>query len=184
MEGGTNMQELIKEGLKVPRDARGRQRLAELVERGEFEALDPAAALPARPRYLVTFMRSVTTAFRIRSATVVTVTNQASRPNLVSVSYFLGFTDNTSPVGVTSFVIPPDFTVDFATRNLPDALTATNSVPNPELTFDEGRAIVSSRLPQIGVSSRIYYTAGDGEEELLAITDSKVVRFGQANNGD
>ena len=57
-------------------------------------------------------------------------------------------------------------------------------MPNPELTFDEGRAIVSSRLPQIGVSSRIYYTAGDGEEELLAITDSKVVRFGQANNGD
>jgi hypothetical protein len=183
MEGGTNMQELIKEGLKVPRDARGKKRLAELVERGEFEAIDPAAALSGRPRYLVTFMKSVT-AFRIRSATVVTVTNQASPPNLVSVSYFLGFTDNTSPVGVTSFVIPPDFTVDFATRNLPDALTATNSVPNPELTFDEGRAIVSSRLPQIGVSSRIYYTAGDGEEELLAITDSKVVRFGQANKGD
>jgi hypothetical protein len=128
-------------------------------------------------------MKSVT-AFPIRSATVITVTNQASRPNLVSVSYFLGVTDNTSPVGVTSFVIPPDFTVDFATRNLPDALTATNSVPNPELTFDEGRAIVSSRLPHIGVSSRIYYTVGDGEEELLAITDSKVVRFGQANKGD
>jgi hypothetical protein len=183
MEGGTNMQELIKEGQKVPRDQRGKKRLAELVERGEFEAIDPAAALPTRPRYLVTFMQSVT-AFRIRSATVVTVTNQAPRPNLVSVSYFLGFTDNTSPVGVTSFVIPPDFTVDFATRNLPAALTATNSVPNPELTFDEGRAIVSSRLPQIGVSSRIYYPVGDGEEELLAITDSKVVRFDQANNGD
>jgi hypothetical protein len=99
-------------------------------------------------------MKSVT-AFPIRSATVVTVTNHASRPNMVSVSYFLGFSDNTSPVGVTSFVIPPDFTVDFATRNLPDALTATNVVPTPELTFDEGRAIVSSRLPQIGVSSRI-----------------------------
>jgi hypothetical protein len=50
---------------------------------------------------------------------------------LVSVSYFLGFTDNTSPAGVTSCLIPPDFTVDFATRNLPDALTATNSVPSP-----------------------------------------------------
>jgi len=81
-------------------------------------------------------------------------------------------------------VIPPDFTIDFATRSLPDTLTATNSVPSPELTFDEGRAIVSSRLPQIGVSSRIYYTAGDDDEELLAITDSKVVRFGQANHGD
>ena len=67
---------------------------------------------------------------------------------------------------------------------LSPTLTATNSVPSPELTFDEGRAIVSSRLPQIGVSSRIYYTAGDDDEELLAITDSKVVRFGQANHGD
>jgi hypothetical protein len=183
MEGEAKMRELIEEGLKVPRDPRAKKRLEELVERGEFEAIDPAAALSSRPRYLVTFMKSVT-AFRIRSGTVVTVTNQASRPNLVSVSYFLGFTDNTSPVGVTSFVIPPDFSVDFATRNLPDALTATNSVPSPELIFDEGRAIVSSRLPQIGVSSRIYYTVGDGDEELLAITDSKVVRFGQANKGD
>jgi hypothetical protein len=177
------MQELIKEGLKVPRDPRAKRRLEELVARGEFEAIDPAAALAGRPRYLVTFMRSVT-AFRIRSATVVTVTNQAPRPNPVSVSYFLGFSASTSPVGATSFVIPPDFTIDFATRNLPDALTVTNSVPNPELTFDEGRAIVSSRLLQIGVSSRIYYTAGDGDEELLAITDSKVVRFGQGNKGD
>ena len=183
MAGEANMQELINEGLKVPRDSRAKRRLEELVARGEFEVIDPAAALAGRPRYLVTFMRSLT-GFQIRSATVVTVTNQAPRPNPVSVSYFLGLTDNTSPVGATSLVIPPDFTIDFATRSLPDTLTATNSVPSPELTFDEGRAIVSSRLPQIGVSSRIYYTAGDDDEELLAITDSKVVRFGQANHGD
>jgi hypothetical protein len=34
------------------------------------------------------------------------------------------------------------------------------------------------------VSSRIYYTSRDRDEELLAITDSKVVRFGAANAGD
>src|SRR5215813_11714829 len=69
MDGGANMQELIREGLKVPRDARAKRRLEELVARGEFEAIDPAGALSSRPRYLVTFMKSVT-AFRIRSATV------------------------------------------------------------------------------------------------------------------
>ena len=43
---------------------------------------------------------------------------------------------------------------------------------------------MSSRLPEIGVSARVYYTAGENDEELLAITDSKLVRFGQANRGD
>ena len=80
MAGEANMQELINEGLKVPGDSRAKRRLEELVARGEFEVIDPAAALAGRPRYLVTFMRSLT-GFQIRSATVVTVTNQAPRPN-------------------------------------------------------------------------------------------------------
>jgi hypothetical protein len=80
--------------------------------------------------------------------------------------------------------IPPDFTVDFASRNIPSELTAVNSVCNPELVFDEGRAIVGSRQPEIAVSSRVYYTAGRTDAELLAITDSKVVRFDQGNAGD
>jgi hypothetical protein len=102
----------------------------------------------------------------------------------VTVSWFVGFSDNSSPVGSSSFVIPPDFTVDFGSRNLPPELTVVNSVPNPELVFDEGRAIVSSRRPEIGVSARVYYTSGDRDEDLLAITDSKVVLFGKENLGD
>jgi hypothetical protein len=81
-------------------------------------------------------------------------------------------------------VLPPDFTADFGSRDLPGELTVVNSLPSPELTFDEGRPIVSSRLPQIGVSARVYYMSGDRDEELLAITDSKVVRFGKQNLGD
>jgi hypothetical protein len=80
-------------------------------------------------------------------------------------------------------VPPPDFTADFGSRDLPGELTVVNSLPSPELTFDEGRAIVSSRLPQIGVSARVWYTSGDRDEELLAVTDSKVARFGQLNRG-
>lgn len=135
------------------------------------------------PRYLVTYMSSQTGG-RIRSATVVSVTNQSDRDNRVTVSYYKGFSDDTSPVGQTTFSIPPDFTVDFASRNLPGELTVTNSVPNPELVFDEGRAIVSSSHPEIGVSARVYYTRDDADLDLLAITDSNVVRIGEGNVGD
>jgi hypothetical protein len=166
---------------KVPADPRALARLRRHIELGELEAVP--AALPAAPRYLVTFMRSQT-GVPVRSATVVSVTNQAPRPNLVTVSWFVGFTDNSSPAGTASMIIPPDFQVDFGSRNLPSELTAVNAIPSPELTFDEGRAIVSSRLPQIAVSARLYYTSGDSDEQLLAISDSNVVIFGQGNHGD
>jgi hypothetical protein len=143
----------------------------------------PTIALPNVPRYLVTYMNSQTGG-RVRSATVVTVTNQSNTINRVFVSFFKGFTTNASPVGVCAFAIPPEFTVDFCSRSLPSELTTPNSVCNPELVFDEGRAIVSSMWPEIGVSSRVYYTSGDDDRQLLAITDSKVVVFGSGNHGD
>ena len=34
------------------------------------------------------------------------------------------------------------------------------------------------------LSARLYYTSGDSDEQLLAISDSKVVVFGQGNHGD
>lgn len=103
----------------------------------------PSIALPTVPRYLVTYMNSQTGG-RTRSATVVTVTNQSNSINRVFVSFYKGFTTNASPVAVLAFAIPPEFTVDFSSRNLPGELTTTNSVASPELVFDEGRAIVSS----------------------------------------
>jgi hypothetical protein len=166
----------------VPTDPRALRQLQQHVELGQLEDLG-ALALPSVARYLVTYMNSQT-AGRVRSSTIVTVTNQSTKPNVVTVSWFKGFTNNSSPVGSSTFIIPPDFTVDFGSRNLPPELTVVNSLPNPELVFDEGRAIVSSRRPRIGVSARVYYTSGDRDEELLAITDSKVVLFGKANLGD
>ena len=166
---------------KVPADPRALARLRRDIEVGEFEEV--SAALPGAPRYLVTFMRSQT-GVPIRSATVVSITNQSPKPNLVTVSWFRGFTNNNSPVGTASMIIPADFQVDFGSRNLPGELTNVNVIPSPELTFDEGRAIVSSRLPEIAVSVRLYYTSGERDEQLLAISDSKVVVFGQGNHGD
>jgi len=166
----------------VPTDARAVSRLERHIELGELEELT-LSWFPSQPRYLVTYMNSQTSG-RVRSATIVSVTNQSVQTNLVTVTWFKGFSDNSSPVGVTSFSIPPDYTVDFGSRDIPGELTAVNSVCNPELVFDEGRALVSSRLPELGVSARVYYTGGDRDEVLHAITDSKVVVFGKGNNGD
>ena len=176
------VKEFTEKAPNVPTDPRALRRLQQHVELGELEELG-AVALPGVARYLVTYMTSQTGG-RVRSSTIVTVTNQSMRPNVVTVSWFKGLTDNSSPVGVSSLVIPPDFTVDFGTRDLPSELTLVNSLPNPQLVFDEGRGIVSSRSPEIGVSARVYYTSGDGDEQLLSITDSKVVLFSKENLGD
>jgi hypothetical protein len=177
-------EKLIGKGPNVPTEERALARLRRAVELGELEALPAIPGIPNTPRYLVTYMNSQTSNSGLRSATVVSVTNQSNLINRVFVTFFKGFTDDSSPIGTAAFAIPPQFTVDFASRTLPGELTVTNAVPNPELTFDEGRAVVSSMWPEIGVSARVYYTGGDRDERLHAITDSKVVVYGAANHGD
>jgi len=61
---------------------------------------------------------------RLRSATIVSITNQSAASNSVFVSFFKGFDNNSSPAGVAAFVIPPDFTVYFASWSLPGEVTA------------------------------------------------------------
>jgi hypothetical protein len=174
---------LRAKGPHVPTEERARRRFEQAIELGHLEDLTGILLPRTRARYLVTFMNSQTGG-RVRSATVVSVTNQSSKDNRITVSWFKGFSDDSSPVGQTTFSIPPDYTVDFGSRDLPGELTAVNSAPNPELTFDEGRAIVSSTEPEIGVSARVYYTGGDDDLNLLGITDSKVVKIGEGNAGD
>ncbi|MGJ7439510.1 hypothetical protein [Aquipuribacter sp. MA13-6] len=166
----------------VPVEERAATTLRRHLEAGTLDEIG-GLAFPSRPRYLVTYMNSQTGG-RVRSATLVSVTNQSDFPTTVTVSWYRGFSDNSSPVGTSTMVIPPDYTVDFGSRDLPSEITAVNSTPNPELTFDEGRAVVQSRVREIGVSARVVYTSGDRDEELLAITDSKVVRYGEGNTGD
>ena len=163
--------ELKREAPNVPKEPTALRLLEHYVELGHLGDLE-AVGLPAEPRYLVTYMNSQTGG-PIRSATVVSITNQARVTNRVFVSFFKGFQDNSAPVGVAAFAIPPDFTVDFGSRNLPGEITVVNAIPNPELVFDEGRAI-----------ARVIYTRGDNDREVSAISDSKVVVFNKANIGD
>ncbi len=166
-----------------PKDPRALRYLERQIELGNLDELPVVVSPNAVPRYLVTYMNSQTGG-RIRSATVISVTNQAKTTNQVFVSYFKGFTNNTSPICVCVYSIPPDFTIDFSSRYLPGEITTCNCVCKPELTFDEGRALVGSMLPERGVSSRVYYTEGDKDSQLLTITDSKIIVFGKGNQGD
>lgn len=177
--------ELIRKGPNVPTEERALARLQRAVELGEFEALPGIVGMQMRPRYLVTYMNSQTRDNGKRSATIVSVTNQSNSTIKVCVTFFKGLTDDSSPVGTAVYAIPAQWTIDFGSRRLPNVeWTCVNAWPTPELTYDEGRAIVSSTRPEIGVSARVYYTAGEEDERLLAITDSKVVVYGQGNSGD
>jgi hypothetical protein len=177
--------ENFEKGPHIPTDDRALVRLRRAIEFGELDDLTHIPVPFCPPRYLVTYMNSQVGDDSMRSATVVSVTNQSAATNLVCVSFYRGFSDDSPPAdGVASFSIPPQFTVDFATRSLPGELTVTNAVPNPELTIHEGRAVVASPRPENAVSARVYYTAGDGDERLHANTDTKVFVYGAGNSGD
>lgn len=140
---------------------------------------------PLAARYLVTFIKSRTTD-PLRSATVVSVTNQAARACQVSVEWVRGFEP---PSACTTTVrLDPGITTDLCSRAIPEPLTTCNATCEPELTFHEGRAVVRSSTKEgcgrIGVSARVYYTTGDDDASLSAISDSKIVRSGQGNRGD
>jgi hypothetical protein len=158
---------------------------------GGFEE---AVGIQARPhghttrRYLVTYMSSQAGLnLPTQSATVVTVTNQSDRSSVVTIDWFKEFA--TTSACTTTFVLESELTTDFCSRSLPLVLTVCNSTCSPELTFDEGRAVVSSQTERIAVSARVYYTRPAEEpkvfgEEVVAITDSKVVHIGRGNRGD
>ena len=89
--------ELIQKGPHVPTEKRAVARLKRVVELGELEELPNIAGIPSVPRYLVTYMNSQTANDAMRSATVVSVTNQSSLINRVFVTFFKGFPDDSSP---------------------------------------------------------------------------------------
>ena len=144
------------------------------------------------PLYRVTFMKSRTTD-PIRTATVVSVTNQAPQPCDVAVEWFRGF--DPTPVCTTTMSLDVGFQTDFCSRAIPDPLTSCNSTCTPNLTFHEGTAVVYGHVyclfgspfggdPGLAVSARVYYTTGTTDSVVTAISDSKIVRFGNGNLGD
>jgi len=139
---------------------------------------------PVVHRYLVTYLKSRTDA--PRSASVVSITNQSNRSCDVKIDWFTGFTPDT-PACTTMAVVDPGVTHDFCSRDLLSNITTCNITCDPELTFTEGKAIVSSNKScnRIGVESRVYYTTGETSDTgVAAVSNPKIVRAGQDNRGD
>jgi hypothetical protein len=86
----------------------------------------------------------------------------------VKIDWFLGFTPDT-PACTTTAALAPGVTHDFCSRSLLANIASCNSTCDPELTFTEGKAIVSSGpCSRIGVESRMYYTTGDTSDTSVA----------------
>jgi hypothetical protein len=154
-----------------------------------IQMVSPMVPVGQTARYTVSYFRSDTNS-AIRSATVVTVTNQFSGNCNVSVEFFKGFAP-TSPVCTLNLTLGPGVTADYCSRGIPDGLTTCNATCSPASTFDEGKARVNSTTNtttifcgKLAVSSRTYYTAGTLDDTLLSITDNKIVKVAAGNNGD
>lgn len=151
---------------------------------GVAEALTLYATEPLVERFLVTYLKSRTDA--PRSATVVTVTNGANRSCEVKIDWFQGFTPGI-PACSTTTVLAPGVTHDFCSRDVLSNITTCNSICDPELTFTEGKAIVSASksCTRGGVESRVYYTTGDTSDTgVAAVSNPKIVRLPEGNRGD
>lgn len=145
-------------------------------ETSAFAASDLGASEPLVKRYLVTYLKSRTDA--PRSATVVTVTNRLNDSCRVRIRWFQGFNPDT-PACTTTEVVDSGVTHDFCSRDLLANITTCNSTCDPELTFTEGKAIVSSNqsCSGIGVDSRVYYTNGDTSDTgVAAVSNPQVLR--------
>jgi hypothetical protein len=145
-------------------------------------------------RYLVTYVSSSTNV-EIRSATVVTVVNQSSSTCNVQVEWFVFPLQDGALIrrciDVAMGVVPGE-AVQFCSRTLPNSIAICSQTCEPPLATlqHQGKAIVSSsegfECSRLGVEARVYYTTGvaGAETAISAISNSKIVFFGEGNLGD
>jgi hypothetical protein len=144
------------------------------------------------PRFLVTHVRS-RTGTGLDSATAVTVVNQSSQACSVQVAWLRANQPDVPLCTLGPFNVSPGFARTFCSRRLPaGTITECNSAcgqpPNadPALQVNSGKAIVSSSAgfdcSLIAVEARVYYTTPN-DASILAISNSKILFFGEGNLG-
>jgi hypothetical protein len=145
-----------------------------------------ALAQELEQRYRVVYVHSSQSSVSQRSATFVTVVNQSSGSCRVLVEWF----DERSPTPVCAATtnLAVDQSASFCTRALPNGISNCSVPCTPALVGNiSGTAIVSSSVGSvcsaIAVDARVYYmTAGDAA--IAAISNPKIVFFGEGNLGD
>jgi hypothetical protein len=153
--------------------------------RSSVTSVTPALPAGTVARYLVTYMKSNTATTALRTATIISVTNQSSSTCRVAVDWKVG---GTSTVCTTTLSLSPRSELDFCSRTIPDGITTCNATCSPSLTFKEGKAVVGSSTTtgceKIALSARTVYTSSTSDSPVNGITDAKIVKFGAGNIGD
>ena len=145
---------------------------------GRASASSAAAAEPGIKRYLVAYASSITNAPRTASA--ITLVNDAGADCAVTVDFFTGF-GPTTPVCSLTAVIPGGFAYDFCTRDLPVNITTCNATCATPLTYFEGKAVISTggspACQKLAVNARQYYTTGTtGDTGVAGVNSVTVVK--------
>lgn len=147
-------------------------------------AHSPSFAQSIEGRYRVTYYRSNTT-LPIRSASVVSVTNQSNVTCSVAVTWKNQAGTNICALNIA---VPAEGHRDFCTRPIPGLTTLCDATCVPALNAHEGSAIVGSSsttgCEKIAVSARTIYTSTSNDSPVDAITDAKIVRMNAGNSGD
>jgi hypothetical protein len=140
------------------------------------------------PRYLVTYVISSTSG--TRSATVVTVVSQSSVSCDVQVEWFQAGSTFSRLVCTGKGTVVPGGVLHFCSRSLETGVSGgCNDFCDPEQTgFFTGKAIVSSserfECSLLGIEARVLYTTGVDDNQIMAISNSKIVFFDEGNLGD
>ena len=146
-----------------------------------------APELPAGhvPRYRLTYMTSQSLT-AIRSATVVSITNQSGATCVTSVDWRFGLGGGAACT--TTLSLGPAQTGEHCSRPLPDEIANCNATCSPALTAIEGNAVIGSRniagCDRIAVDARIYYTTGATDTAVSAVSHPNIVKRGVGNIGD
>jgi hypothetical protein len=150
----------------------------------ETRLISPQIAAGQVRRYVATYMAS-RTAPSPRSATVVSITNGSSTTCGTSVDWKVGFG---GVACTTSLTLGPGQTGEHCSRSINDGLAICNATCSPQLTGEEGNALIGSTIgtpcAAIAVSARTFYTTGSADQTLNGVSDAKIVRVGAGNNGD
>jgi hypothetical protein len=134
------------------------------------------AAATAR-RYFVPYFSSIT-GQQTATVTVITILNPTSRSCHIKLNWFKGFTPDSLQCSINA-VVDPGVSFDFCSRDTSESITFCNATCSPELTFDEGKAIVlstpSEDCAKILADVRVYYTT-NSDTGVTAISNTNIFR--------
>jgi hypothetical protein len=128
-------------------------------------------------RFVVPYFKSNTTS-GFRTAAVVTAVNNGGASCETRVAWFFG---GGGLACQNTLIIGAGQSLDFCTRVIPSGVTTCNATCNPQLTFNEGKAVVftaaDAACSRVRIDPRTYYLTGTTTDTgVAAVSNTNVVQ--------